>query len=205
MTKQLSKNEEKDINNEIMVLKRKIREAEFSGNIEIKLEQAEDLKDELDELISKIKAEKEPIDKEYLALRDELDKKNKHITELKGVRLMLSRKWLLRKVRKPRRKNDMTSSMRLGRKIRRNALTSSQKRSTRSELTTTRFGTSITRKPMIIGNKSNTLTSSSGKPESRTEKSQKRKEKPKRQSTKREIKKEKKRLSFRNTLEKLNS
>ena len=48
MTKELSKNEERELNNEIMLLKRNIREAESSGNIEIKLEQAEDLKDELD-------------------------------------------------------------------------------------------------------------------------------------------------------------
>lgn len=74
-----------------MLLKRKIREAESSGNIEIKLEQAEDLKEELDEQISKIKAEKEPIDKEYLALREELDKKNQHITGLKQVALTLCR------------------------------------------------------------------------------------------------------------------
>jgi hypothetical protein len=41
-----------------MLLNRKIREAESSGNIEIKLEQAEDRKEELDELIEKVKAEK---------------------------------------------------------------------------------------------------------------------------------------------------
>lgn len=46
-----------------MLLKRKIKEAESSGNIEIKLEQAEDLKDELDEKINNIKKQKDPLDK----------------------------------------------------------------------------------------------------------------------------------------------
>ena len=91
MTKQLSKLEEKELNNEIMTLKRKIKDAESSGNVEIKLEQAEDLKDELDDIIDKIKKEKDPIDKEYNAIRDELDKKNEHITGLKKVRFSLHR------------------------------------------------------------------------------------------------------------------
>ena len=38
-----------------MLLKRKIKDAESSGNLESKLEQAEDLKDELDDTIDKIK------------------------------------------------------------------------------------------------------------------------------------------------------
>ena len=97
MTKQLSKNEEKDINNEIMMIKRKIREAESSGNIEIRLEQAEDLKEELDEQIDRIKKEKDPIDKEYNALKDELDKKNQHITGLKNVSFIQFRNWLLKR------------------------------------------------------------------------------------------------------------
>lgn len=46
-----------------MLLKRKIKDAESSGNLELKLEQAEDLKDELDDIIDKIKKEKDPLDK----------------------------------------------------------------------------------------------------------------------------------------------
>lgn len=38
MTASLSKNEEKALNDEIMVLKRKMREADGAGNIEYKLE-----------------------------------------------------------------------------------------------------------------------------------------------------------------------
>ena len=53
-----------------MMLKRKIKEAESSGNIEIKLEQAEDLKDELDEKIDSIKQQKTPLDKEVDALKE---------------------------------------------------------------------------------------------------------------------------------------
>lgn len=85
MTKDLNKNEEKQINTEIMLLKRKIKDAESSGNLELKLEQAEDLKDELDDIIDKIKKEKDPLDKEYDTIRAELDKKNEHITGLKTV------------------------------------------------------------------------------------------------------------------------
>lgn len=48
MTKELNKNQEKEINTEIMLLKRKIKDAENTGSIEIKLEKAEDLKEELD-------------------------------------------------------------------------------------------------------------------------------------------------------------
>lgn len=44
-----------------MLLKREIRKAEATGNIEIKLEQAEELKDQLDEEIDRIKKEKDPI------------------------------------------------------------------------------------------------------------------------------------------------
>lgn len=62
-----------------MILKRRIKEAESTGNIEIKLEQAEDLKDQLDDLISTIKKEKDPIDKEVNALKEELDEKKKQI------------------------------------------------------------------------------------------------------------------------------
>lgn len=85
MTKELKKGEDKEINAEILLLKRKVKEAESSSNIELKLEQAEDLKDELDDIIEKIKTEKGPVDKEYTILKDELDKKNAHITGLKGV------------------------------------------------------------------------------------------------------------------------
>lgn len=45
MTKDLTKNQEKDINNEITLIKRNMKEAESSGNIEIRLEEAEDRKD----------------------------------------------------------------------------------------------------------------------------------------------------------------
>ena len=68
MTKDLNKNQEKQINTEIMLLKRKVKDAESSGNIEIKLEQAEDLKDELDEKIDSIKQQKAPLDLEVSAL-----------------------------------------------------------------------------------------------------------------------------------------
>ena len=51
-----------------MLLKRKVKDAESSGNIEIKLEQAEDLKDELDEKIDSIKQQKTPLDSEVDAL-----------------------------------------------------------------------------------------------------------------------------------------
>lgn len=85
MTKELKKGEDKEINAEILLLKRKVKEAESSSNIELKLEQAEDLKDELDDIIEKIKTEKGPVDKEYTILKDELDKKNAHITGLKSV------------------------------------------------------------------------------------------------------------------------
>lgn len=187
-----------------MVLKRKIREAESSGNIEIKLEQAEDLKEELDELINKIKTEKDPIDKEYAALKDELDKKNKHITNLKSVYMILFRRWQLKRVKRTKRKSDMTRSMRLGNKIKRNASINYKKRLIKSEDKTTSYGMSITKNRMITGNKSITLTSLSGNRELKTERSQKKKEKPRRQSMKREIKKEKKRLNFRNILEKSN-
>lgn len=84
MTKDLTKNQEKDINNEITLIKRNMKEAESSGNIEIKLEEAEDRKDELDDRIDKIKAQKEPLDKEYKLILEELDKKNLHITGLKS-------------------------------------------------------------------------------------------------------------------------
>ena len=45
MSKDLSKKEERDINNEINLLKRKVKDAESAGNIEIKLDQAEDLRE----------------------------------------------------------------------------------------------------------------------------------------------------------------
>lgn len=131
MTKQLNKNEEKDINNEIMILKRKIREAESSGNIEIRLEQAEDLKDELDEQIDRIKKEKDPIDKEYNALKDELDKKNQHITGLKNVSFIPFRNWLLKRTSKVKKKIVMIKSMNLGKKTRKSDLISLKRKSPR--------------------------------------------------------------------------
>lgn len=88
MTKELKKGEEKELNTEILMLKRKIKDAESSSNIEIKLDQAEDLKVELDSIIERIKNEKGPIDKEYTILKDELDKKNAHITGLKSVSIL---------------------------------------------------------------------------------------------------------------------
>ena len=85
MTKELTKNQEKEINTEIMMLKRKIKDAESSGNIEMKLEEAEDLKEELDEKIDSIKKQKDPLDKEIDAIRAELDKRNEKIDGLKDV------------------------------------------------------------------------------------------------------------------------
>jgi len=52
-----------------MLLKRKLREAESSGNIEGKLEHCEDRKDELDEEISKIKSQKDPLEQEYTRIK----------------------------------------------------------------------------------------------------------------------------------------
>ena len=51
ISKELSKVEERDLNNEINLLKRKIKDAVNTGNIEMKLEQALELKEELDETI----------------------------------------------------------------------------------------------------------------------------------------------------------
>lgn len=42
-------------------MKRKVREAESTGNIEFKLEQCEERKEQLDEEIAAIKKEKDPI------------------------------------------------------------------------------------------------------------------------------------------------
>lgn len=68
-----------------MLLKRKIREAESSGNIEFKLEQCEQRKDQLDDEIEKLKKEKDPVEAEFTKVKEELDKKNEHINGLKGV------------------------------------------------------------------------------------------------------------------------
>jgi uncharacterized coiled-coil DUF342 family protein len=62
LTADITKEEEKSLNNEIMLLKRKVREAESSGNIEYKLEQCEERKDQLDDEITAIKKEKDPIE-----------------------------------------------------------------------------------------------------------------------------------------------
>lgn len=63
-TADLSKEEEKNLNNEITLAKRKVKDAEPAGNIEGKLASAEQRKEELDAQISKAKAEKEPLEKE---------------------------------------------------------------------------------------------------------------------------------------------
>lgn len=47
-TADLSKEEEKNLNAEITLAKRKIKEAESSGNIEVKLAKCEERKEELD-------------------------------------------------------------------------------------------------------------------------------------------------------------
>ena len=47
-TAELSKDEEKNLNNEIMVAKRKVKDAEPAGNIEGRLAAAEQRKEELD-------------------------------------------------------------------------------------------------------------------------------------------------------------
>jgi hypothetical protein len=62
LTAAITKEEEKALNNEIMLLKRKVREAESTGNIECKLEQCEERKEQLDEEIDAIKKEKDPIE-----------------------------------------------------------------------------------------------------------------------------------------------
>ena len=51
----------------------------------MRLEKCEIRKEELDEEISSIKREKDPIEEEFKKLAAELDKKNEHITGLKGV------------------------------------------------------------------------------------------------------------------------
>lgn len=47
-TAELSKEEEKNLNNEILVAKRKVKDAEPAGNIEGRLAAAEQRKEELD-------------------------------------------------------------------------------------------------------------------------------------------------------------
>lgn len=47
------------------------------------MEQALDRKDELDDEIEKIKKEKEPLEAEFEAIKNELDKKNDNIATLK--------------------------------------------------------------------------------------------------------------------------
>jgi chromosome segregation ATPase len=85
LTAEITKEEEKSLNNEIMLLKRKLREAESSGNIEYRLEQCEERKEQLDEEITAIKKEKDPIEAEFTRVKEELDRRNEHITGLKGV------------------------------------------------------------------------------------------------------------------------
>lgn len=85
VTADITKEEEKALNTEIMLLKRKLREAESSGNIEFKLEQCEERKDQLDDEIAAIKKEKDPIEAEFTRVKEELDRRNEHITGLKGV------------------------------------------------------------------------------------------------------------------------
>lgn len=48
MTAVLVKDEEKNLNNEITLLKRKIKDSESVGNIESKIEKAQERKEELD-------------------------------------------------------------------------------------------------------------------------------------------------------------
>lgn len=115
LTADITKDEEKSLNSEIMLLKRKLREAESSGNIEFKLEQCEERKDQLDEEIEKVKKDKDPIEAEFNRVKEELDKKNEHITGLKGVRMWLSSKSQQRRTRRMRRRSAMIRSTTCGR------------------------------------------------------------------------------------------
>jgi hypothetical protein len=54
-TDTLSKDDEKNLNNEIMLLKRKIKDAESVGNIEFKIAKAQEKKIELDHEIEQVK------------------------------------------------------------------------------------------------------------------------------------------------------
>lgn len=83
MTAQLSKDDEKNLNNEITLLKRKMKDAETVGNIEYKIEKAEQRKEELDHEIERLREEKEPLEKEYTEIKELLDKKNSSIDGLK--------------------------------------------------------------------------------------------------------------------------
>jgi chromosome segregation ATPase len=115
LTADITKDEEKSLNSEIMLLKRKQREAESSGNIEFKLEQCEERKDQLDEEIEKVKKEKDPIEAEFNRVKEELDKKNEHITGLKGVRMWLSSKSPHKRMRRTKRRIDTIRSTSCGR------------------------------------------------------------------------------------------
>lgn len=44
ITDQLSKEEERNLNSEIMIVKRKIKDSEPAGNVEVKIEKAEQRK-----------------------------------------------------------------------------------------------------------------------------------------------------------------
>jgi hypothetical protein len=205
MTKDLTKNQEKDINNEITLIKRKIKEAESSGNIEIKLEEAEDRKDELDDRIDKIKAQKEPLDKEYKLILEELDKKNLHITGLKNVKVYQLRRWQSKRPRRMMRNSVTIRSTRTGNKTKRSVLINSKKKSPRSRRKTPSFGMSITRNLTITGSRSTSSILSNGRSESKTEKLEIKKERPERLSMRREIKRERKKISSESTWGRLNS
>jgi chromosome segregation ATPase len=163
LTADITKDEEKSLNNEIMLLKRKIREAESSGNIEFKLEQCEERKDELDEEIEKIKKNKEPIEAEFTKVKEELDKKNEHITGLKGVLSFLSSNLQLIRARRPKRKIATTRSMNLGRNKRKSDLTNFSKILPKLNKKVKKFGMTIIKSKMTSGSRNSSLTSSNGK------------------------------------------
>lgn len=99
------------MNTDITLIKRKIREAESSGNIEIKLEKCELRKEELDDEIAQLKEEKEPIEAEWQKLRSILDNKNTQITDLKNVKFCYNLEHNRRVKRKKRRKRKTLKVM----------------------------------------------------------------------------------------------
>lgn len=151
----ISKAEEKSLNDEIMLLKRKLREAESSGNIEMKLEQCEERKEVLDEEITKVKALKDPIELEFTRIKTELDKKNENITGLKTVSAALPSNSTQRRPKRPRRRRGTTRSTRPGRRTRRRDWTSWRPTSSRSGRTTRRSGRSTTRSRTTSGSRNN--------------------------------------------------
>lgn len=84
ITQELTKEQEKALNVEIISVRRRIKDAESAGNIEAKLDKAEQRKGELNLEIEQLKEEKKPLEDECNDLKEKMDAKNEHITKLKG-------------------------------------------------------------------------------------------------------------------------